>query len=298
MDNEPANGILNLNKPAGISSRQAIDHVKRLVRPTKVGHAGTLDPLASGVLVVCIGQTTRLVQFIQQMPKRYRAEFLLGRTSPTEDIEGEITVLANPPIAAIAQLNLACQRFTGNIEQRPPAFSALKVAGRRAYAIARRGQEVQLAPRPVTIHELAVVDYHYPHLLLDIRCSAGTYVRSLGRDLAESLGTGAVMSALVRTEVGSFHLDRAIDLQDLTPSTLRERIVPPELALMGLPRMVLNEHEIQELRYGRSVSSARQPGLLAEARVVAVDIDGNVLAILERRGESDLWPAINFVGRS
>jgi tRNA pseudouridine55 synthase len=140
-------GLLNLNKPSGITSRRVVDRVQRLVRPDKVGHAGTLDPLACGVLVVGIGQATRLVEYVQEMPKHYSATFLLGRTSTTEDVEGRVTELAGARPPARAELERAVRELTGQIEQRPPSFSALKIAGQRAYDLARAGDEVELAPR-------------------------------------------------------------------------------------------------------------------------------------------------------
>ena len=287
--------ILNVNKPRGITSREAVDCVKRLVRPAKVGHAGTLDPLASGVLVVCIGKATRLIEFVQQMPKRYRATFLLGRTSSTEDVEGEITELVNPPVPRRDEIERACERFVGTIDQRPPAFSALKVAGRRAYDLARRGKTVELAPRPVTIYGLAVVDYAYPRLTLDIRCGAGTYVRSLGRDLAESLGTGAVMSELERTQIGPFHMDEAVDPFTLDAARLERSIQPPQDALAGLPQIVLDDREIELVAHGRCVDRPPPPQI-SDTLVVALNRDQEMVAILQRRDQA-LLPFINFIGK-
>ncbi len=231
---------LNLHKPRGITSRGAVDAVKRLVRPAKCGHAGTLDPLASGVLVVCVGKATRLIEYVQQMPKQYRATFLLGRTSPTEDLEGEVTELVDAPVPSRLAIEEACTRFVGTIEQRPPVFSALKIKGRPAYALARKGRTVELAARPVTIHSLEVVTYEYPELVLDITCSAGTYVRSLGRDLGESLGTGAVMSDLVRTAVGPFTLHTAVAPGELSRDNLGEHMQPALAAVESLPRVMLS----------------------------------------------------------
>ena len=177
-------GILNINKPSGITSRDAVNQIVRLVgKKIKVGHAGTLDPLASGVLVVCLGPATRLIDKVQAMPKRYRGAFLLGRTSDTEDIEGIVTELADAPAPARAAIEQAAAQMVGVIQQRPPAYSAVKIAGRREYKRARRGEQPEMAPRPITIHALEVVEYDYPRLVLDIRCGSGTYVRSLGRDL-------------------------------------------------------------------------------------------------------------------
>src|SRR5436309_1327485 len=147
-------GLLNVEKPAGLTSRDVVNRVQRLVRPHKVGHAGTLDPLATGVLVLAVGPATRLVEYIQQMPKMYQSAFLLGRTSDTEDIEGNVTELSEPPIPNRKEIVSAISSFVGTIEQRPPAYSALKVAGRPAYKLARRGEEPQLAPRPVVVHSI------------------------------------------------------------------------------------------------------------------------------------------------
>ena len=199
-------GLLNVHKPAGITSRDVVNRIQRVVRPVKVGHAGTLDPLATGVLVICLGSATRLIEYVQRMPKHYRGTFLLGRKSDTEDIEGEIEVLDAAPQPSIDEIHAALPQFVGTIRQRPPAYSALKVGGKRAYQLARAGQEVQLAARPIEVYSLSLQHYEYPEIVLDIQCGSGTYVRSLGRDLADGLGTGAVMSALERTAIGDFDL--------------------------------------------------------------------------------------------
>ncbi|MEX2138291.1 MAG: tRNA pseudouridine(55) synthase TruB [Pirellulales bacterium] len=290
-------GILSVNKPPGISSRQAVDLVKRLVRPAKVGHAGTLDPLATGVLVVCIGKATRLIEFVQQMPKQYRATFLLGRTSPTEDVEGEVTEIVDSPTPGREEIESVCDRFIGTIEQRPPVFSALKVGGRRAYDLARGGKAVELAPRPVTIYGMAILEYEYPRLTLDVRCGSGTYVRSLGRDLAESLGTGAVMSELTRTEIGPFHIDSAIDPCRLNESVLRNVLQPPQDALVGLPQIVLDEREIELVAHGRFMDCTDSESGITESLLVAIDEHSEIVAVLKRRDDGALWPYINFVGK-
>jgi tRNA pseudouridine55 synthase len=300
MDHATNCGVVNLNKPTGMTSREAVDEVKRLVRPAKVGHAGTLDPLASGVLVVCIGKATRLIEFVQQMPKRYRATFLLGRTSPTEDIEGEVTELIEPPVPGRQQIERACEQFLGTIEQRPPAFSALKVAGRRAYELARRGQTVELAPRPVRIFELSIVDYEYPRLTLDIRCGSGTYVRSLGRDVAESLGTGAVMSALLRSEIGPFQIDKAIDPRELSRKKLDDVLQSPQAALAGIPTVALDERQIDLIACGRYFDAGKFEGSIVNNTtdtLVALDRNNDLVAVLKRRDDGVYWPSINFVGK-
>src|SRR5215213_4779856 len=140
-------GLLNVNKPPGVTSREAVDRVERLVRPAKAGHAGTLDPLATGVLVICVGQATRLIRFVQRMPKRYRATFLLGYSSESDDTEREVVAIPNAVVPTRSMIDFVLPQFLGEIQQRPPAYSAIKVAGRRAYKLARRGKEVELAAR-------------------------------------------------------------------------------------------------------------------------------------------------------
>jgi tRNA pseudouridine55 synthase len=280
-------GLLNLHKPIGITSRDAVNVVARLVRPAKVGHAGTLDPLAEGVLVIGIGPATRLVEYVQQMEKRYRGEFLLGRESDTEDIEGQVAELVDPPIPSRDALEQAVRGFIGEIEQRPPQYSALKVSGRPAYELARRGQTVELAPRPVTIHELAIVEYEYPRLVLDVRCGSGTYIRSLGRDIAAALGTAAAMSALVRTAIGPFTLASAIKVTELSAATLAQAILPPALALADMPKRTLDAAELVEIAAGRTI--AAQADVQAE-EIAALDAAGNLRAILVPRGDNKLGP--------
>ncbi len=284
-------GLLNVNKPSGVTSRYAVDRVKRLVKPARVGHAGTLDPLASGVLVIGVGQATRLVEYVQQMPKRYSATFLLGRTSTTEDVEGDVTPLADAPRPTREQLERAAEALTGEILQRPPAFSALKVSGRRAYAMARAGETPELAPRTVQVHRLAVVAYAYPELRLEIECGSGTYVRSLGRDLAEQVGTGAVMSALVRTAIGRFTIETAHDLDQLTSETLSDALLPPLLAVEGLmPTCQVSESEATRLSHGLAIER-EEP---AADPCAALSPDGRLVAILARRADGTFRPAKFF----
>jgi tRNA pseudouridine55 synthase len=279
-------GLLNLHKPGGLTSRQVVDRVVRLVRPAKVGHAGTLDPLATGVLVVAVGAATRLIQYVHLRSKAYRATFLLGRQSDTEDIEGQVIELVAPPVPTLDELRQAAVRLQGPILQRPPQYSALRVGGRRAYDLARRGDTVELAPRPVTIDRLAIVAYQYPELTVDVECSTGTYVRSLGRDLAESLGTATVMSRLVRTRVSEFNLSEAVELDQLGPENLARLLRPPLCAVAWMPRIALTADEVVEVRSGRPI--ARQAEAASVGRFAAVDAGGGLVAILVPRGVG-LW---------
>lgn len=281
MDPTPTHcGLLNLNKPAGITSRHAVDIVQRLTRPTKAGHAGTLDPLATGVLVVCLGHATRLIEYIQRMPKQYVGTFLLGRHSATEDVEGDVTELPDAPIPAREQIEAAARHFVGQIDQRPPAFSALKIQGRPSYKFARQGKPVELAPRPVQIYRIEVKAYEYPELTLEIDCGSGTYVRSLGRDLAESLGTAAVMSALVRTSIGQFRLEEAVDPRELDCHNWQSFVQSPLRAVDYLPRVQLSTDAAARIRNGLAIELTDEP----TKELVAIDTTGQLIGILSPSG--------------
>lgn len=296
-------GILNIHKPSGMTSRDAVNCVQKLIRPAKVGHAGTLDPLANGVLVLCVGPATRLIAYVQKMPKSYRGTFLLGCESDTEDVAGSVKQLADANHPSLDDIQSLLPEFTGQIMQRPPAYSALKVAGRRAYELARRGHEVILEPRPVQIHALRAVSYAWPQLVLDIECGSGTYVRSLGRDIAKRLGTAAVMSALTRTAIGDFSIDDALLPDELTKNNLQEHLLPAKLALASLPTVQLTDLECVRIRQGLTITdrfadTIPEPGLMDEPgnrEISALAPSGDLTAILvPRRGG---WgPVRNFAG--
>lgn len=288
-------GLLNIDKPAGVTSRDVVNVVQRIARPSKVGHAGTLDPLASGVLVVCVGWATRLIEYVQRMPKHYRATFVLGQQSPTDDIEGEIIRLVDPPIPTHEEVSAALTNFLGEIMQRPPTYSAIKVQGRRAYDLARRGKTPELKERPVTIHHLEILHFEYPELQLAIRCGSGTYVRSLGRDIAKQLGTAAVMSALQRTAIGSFTVDEAIIPDQVTKDSLQDLMLPPGRAVEMLPQVQLNAGQLEEVSHGRAIQF--DPSLQSDEsnEVAAIDASGNLAAIMKPAGDSNWRPLRNFL---
>lgn len=284
-------GLLNIHKPSGPTSRDVVNRVQRIVKPHKAGHAGTLDPLATGVLVVCIGQATRLIEYVQRMPKRYVGAFLLGRESETEDVEGNVIELADPPRPALAEILHALAQFVGEIQQVPPAFSALKVEGKRAYELARKGKTPDLVARPVTIHSIEVVRYAYPELTLDVRCGSGTYIRSLGRDLAHALGTAAVMSALVRQEIGPFRWENGLTYAAITAESVRENLRPAIDALQDLPRIQLNDQEVQELSMGRQIPN--RFGVTGQ-EIAAIDSRGELAALVKEASAAALQPARFF----
>ncbi len=284
-------GLLNINKSSGITSRDVVNRVQRIARGVKVGHAGTLDPLATGVLVVALGPATRLVEYVQQMPKTYVGTFLLGRTSDTEDVAGKVVALDNPAQPTAGEIDAVLPRFLGTIMQMPPAFSALKIQGRRAYELARRGDAVELQSRAVEIHRLAVVRYAYPELQLEVCCGSGTYIRSLGRDVARALGTAAIMSALVRTAVGDFCVEDSCTVDDLTPEAIERRLLPPTRAIARLPMVQLADDEVRRIANGMLITNRwkHDAGELA-----AVDAQQQLVALLAPRGRGQLGPLRNF----
>ena len=285
-------GLLNVHKPAGITSRDAVNRVQRLVKPSKVGHAGTLDPLASGVLVLGIGKATRLMKFVQRMPKRYQGTFLLGWESDTEDVLGEMQEVPVEAIPSLADIQAQLPQFIGQIEQRPPAYSAVKVKGQRAYALARKGKEVHLEPRPVQVHDVQIVSYEFPKLELTITCGSGTYIRSLGRDLANRLGTVAVMESLVRASIGSFDLSDAVLVDSSNPVEVQENLLPVSRAVEGLPSIVLDQQSLTKIAKGQPIPL---PESCRGDEVALCDDTGSLLAILVNSG-GDLWrPSPNLI---
>jgi tRNA pseudouridine55 synthase len=271
-------GILNINKPAGITSRRVVDHVAKLVRPEKAGHAGTLDPLATGVLVVCVGKATRLIEAVQDQPKSYHATFLLGRQSDTDDVTGTVTEVAPAREVMRAEIESCLPAFVGRIEQVPPAFSAVHVEGRRAHELARAGRKVELTSRTVEVSRIEITRFAYPELELEIDCGSGTYVRSIGRDLGHALGCGAVMSALMRTRVGPYRVENAAGVDQLTRETLDKSLLDPATAVAGFSKRLANAAEIALLRAGRAIPIGDlAPG--SEESIVFVDPAGSLLAL-------------------
>ncbi|QDU64548.1 tRNA pseudouridine synthase B [Planctomycetes bacterium Pan216] len=273
---------LAIDKPGAMSSRRVVDIVGRCVGTRKVGHAGTLDPLATGVLVTAIGRATRLVEYVQRMPKTYEAEFQLGATSDTDDIEGEVHVREDVVMPDEATIRKALEPFVGTIDQVPPAYSALKLEGRRAYDLARRGEEVVLNARPVTIHAITLLGLELPRLRLRIECGSGTYIRSLARDLGERLGTGGLMSALRRTAIGSFVAERAVTIDELSTGAWREKIEPLEKGVEHLPRLVIAPEKTWAFSQGQHVAQAEST-LRAGQECAAFTSDDHFLGIAQMK---------------
>jgi len=251
-------GILVVDKPVGPTSHDVVALVRRLAGTRKIGHGGTLDPFASGVLPLYLGVGTRVVEFHLGARKAYRATVVFGGSSTTDDLEGEITPAEGAPPTRDA-LEAALDGFRGVQEQRPPAFSARKVGGRRAYALARRGETPELKPRTVTFHELTLVgwdeaDPEHPTAVLDVACSAGTYVRALARDLGAVVGSAAYLGALRRTASGPFTLADARPLDEVRAAAAGERfaglLLPPGAGLDDLPAVTLAGAELRVVAHG------------------------------------------------
>jgi tRNA pseudouridine55 synthase len=269
-------GILVIDKPAGITSRDVVNRVAKWLPPgTRLGHAGTLDPLATGVLVVCAGNATRLIEYIQDMDKIYQAELLLGARSDTDDADGQVEAVPVSQPPELAAVTACLNGFVGEIEQAPPRYSAARVSGRRAYDLARAGREFSLKPRGVVIHDIQLLTYDYPNLALEIRCSKGTYIRSLARDVGERLGCGALVRTLRRTAIGQLRLAEALSL-DAPGARERCRLLPLAAAVGQLPRIILDGDLLKRLRQGQKLPASQVE--------LAPDEQGE-LAVTDRQGE-------------
>jgi tRNA pseudouridine55 synthase len=286
-------GLLNVHKPSGITSRGVVNHVQELVRPEKVGHAGTLDPLAQGVLMVCVGAATRLVEYLQQMPKWYLAEFRLGCRSDTDDAQGNVVEIVGSVQPDQGAIEAAIPRFIGEIQQTPPVYSAVKVKGRRSYAIARRGESVALEPRTVVVYRITIRRYEYPALQLEIECGSGTYIRAIGRDLGQLLGTGAVMTGLTRTAIGSFRVADAVPLASLTRETLPQQLIPARRALDGRPQIALTSEEYLRVTRGQLLDRVNH-GL--QGPIAAMNVVDELIAVVCPRNADQLHPAVVLAG--
>jgi tRNA pseudouridine55 synthase len=289
-------GLLIIDKPVGPTSHSVVNMVRRGTGIRKVGHAGTLDPRASGVLVLCLGSATRLSEYLSTSDKTYRATVRFGASTRTYDADGEITRQTGLTPTR-PQVMGALAAFTGILEQTPPPFSAIKVKGRKAYELARNGTEIELEPRQIRIYSLEIVSYSPPDLELSIRCSAGTYIRSLAHDLGEKLGCGAYLAALKRVQAGPFTLESATPMPMLEVGFLtgkwEQYVRPAADALPDLPVVMLTREMIEQVKHGHRFPAA--PGSQGLAR--ALDPEGELAAILEADVESGEWhPRKVFIG--
>lgn len=288
-------GFLLIDKPAGPTSFAVVRHVKSFCPRCKIGHAGTLDPAAGGLLIIALGKATRLIEFLPAEPKVYTFVVCFGAETDTLDIEGSVT-RSGGRIPGEDEIKSSLPRFTGKQMQVPPRFSALKVKGARAYDRARRNEDFSLAPRPVTIHSLSCDAFHADkgEALLTLSCSKGTYVRSLVRDIGEALGTYALASGIRRTAIGPFSLDNAIAFDTVDASTFK-KIVPVKTMFGQCPSTILNGPQKEALSHGKSIPLAIKGQ--AGDTVFAFDEKDDVVAVLVRRDRGIFHPVKVFANK-
>ena len=250
-------GILVINKEPGWTSHDVVAKVRRITGERKAGHTGTLDPAATGVLPVCLGAATKVIEHLQGAGKSYYAEVVLGVETDTDDLEGQILREAPVPALSVADLDRALELFRGDIAQLPPRYAAIKVAGRKLYELARAGETIAVAPRAVRINLLALLGWEAPVARLLIDCGKGTYIRSLARDLGQALGCGAYLHRLVRLRTGPFFLDQALTIAELeaafSETPWPELALHPDAALLDWPAIVLDEAGTLAWRQGKDL---------------------------------------------
>ena len=278
-------GFLNIDKPAGLTSHDIVASLRRLAGQKRIGHGGTLDPAATGVLPVALGEATRLLDYLVEGRKRYAAVITLGVVTTTDDAEGEVVKQQPVPVLHEADIAAVLRTFTGAIRQVPPMYSAIQVGGRRLYDLARQGVQLELAPRQVEIDAIQLLAWQPPLLAVDVVCGKGTYIRALARDLGEQLGCGGHLQSLRRTAVGSLCLDTAVSLDALldAPASLAAHLLPPDVAIAHLPRIDLDEVAAERIRHGLAIETSSPAADVVRAHAP----DGRLLALL--RYDNGVW---------
>lgn len=266
----PLHGLILIDKPAGWTSHDVVAKARRITGQRRIGHTGTLDPMATGLLVLCLGQATRLVEYLTGHDKRYTGEIVLGRSTTTDDAEGDTIEERAIPAVTESDLRDLERRFTGPILQLPPAFSAIKVAGKRAYAVARAGDTPRLEPRAVAVHALSLAAVSPGRLALELHCGPGTYVRSLARDIGAALGCGGHLGSLRRRSAGPFRVEAATTLEELEAEAGRgaveELLVPADEGMRGHEAAILAADGCRRFAHGlmhHSSSGAEMPAAVA-----------------------------------
>lgn len=294
----PLSGILNVDKPAGLTSHDVVAAVRRMAGQQKVGHAGTLDPMATGVLLVCLGAATRVAEYLMAGRKRYRAAIVLGISTDTYDADGTVVHQGGYTGFSREGIEAALAGFRGRIDQVPPMYSAIKRDGEPLYKRARRGETVERAPRPVEIDGLTLLDWTTPALILEVSCSSGTYIRSLAHDLGQSLGSGAHLATLVRLGSGRFSLEDAVSLTRLEDAFRHgeegQYLLPADEALLDWPALIAGPEDARRIAQGAPIIG--QPpcsvkDLRPSSKVMcrAYTLDGEFLAILAYDAGAGQW---------
>jgi tRNA pseudouridine55 synthase len=297
-DTSDTNGIIIIDKPAGITSARVVSIVKKALNAKKVGHAGTLDPFAEGVLICCVNQATRLAEFLLHGSKKYIAELKLGEETDTQDSTGTVISTAEPGNYSAETLKRVFDAFKGNIAQLPPVYSALKHKGVPLYKLARSGKPVQKPPRQVEIYSIAILDIALPLIRFEVSCSAGTYIRTLGADIGKMLGCGGHLNALKRTASSGFTLDQAVSLsalKKLTPATpLPENFISMVDALPEMPLYRADTNLVKKIRHGQMITARDLTGPdgsdndpIAGSKIKVVDQTGELVAILNYQAHDE-----------
>lgn len=286
----PKSGILSINKPAGLTSHDVVAAIRRASGEQRVGHAGTLDPMATGVLLVCLGSATRVIEHLQNHPKKYRADIHLGIATDTYDAEGRVTYQAPNLDVDRAQVEAALADFRGTIQQVPPMYSALKHEGRPLYALARAGVELEREPRTVEIYRLDITDWAFPVVQVEIECSKGTYIRALAHDLGQKLGVGAHLTRLVRLASGRFTLSQAESLETVEDSFKHDYwmylLHPLDEALLEYDAMIVDQDTETRIRQGQPVEA---PGPIQTRYARAYSLQGDFIGLLKYDRWTGLW---------
>jgi tRNA pseudouridine55 synthase len=290
------NGVLIVNKPRGWTSHDVVSKARRILQEKQIGHTGTLDPLATGVLVLCIGKATKIVRYLETDDKEYTAEMKLGITTDTQDADGKVLEARAYSSPTIGQLQDALNAFRGSIQQRPPAFSALKVNGVPSYRMARKGTLTEHEKRPVTVHAVKLVEFTDPIAHFTVHCSKGTYVRTLCADIGERLGMGAHLLSLIRTRAGRFLLEQALTLEEVAERAAsgqaEKMLITLSDAVSGFPACTVDDPDAQSIAHGNAVSAPQ--GFSPEdtkAPVRVLGRDGRLLAVARPR-EGYLRPEV------
>ena len=290
MPDMSPHGLLILNKPGGLTSHDVVNRVRRATHIKQVGHAGTLDPLATGVLVICVGQATRISEYLMGHDKTYRATMRLGIETDTYDADGEV-VATHAVHVECAEIEQALRSFVGDIQQVPPMYSALKRDGQKLYDLARQGIEIERETRAVTVYSIALLDYQAPDVTINVHCSAGTYIRSIAHDLGALLGTGAHLTALTRTASGPFTLQQAVDLAAFEASAREGQwqtlLRSMDEALSDWPLVVIDEADRARALNGAPLFSIH----LDAPRCRAHDAQGRLIALLVFDQKKQWWRA-------
>lgn len=285
----PVSGVLLLDKPVGLSSNQALQQIKRLFMAAKAGHTGSLDPFATGLLPICLGEATKFAHFLLDADKTYRATMCLGTTTTTGDTEGEVVSTSAVNVNQ-ERLESVLRQFLGDIQQVPPMYSALKHQGKALYEYARAGVEIERSARDVTIHHIELEELSGNTAVINVRCSKGTYIRTLAEDIGKVLGCGAHLTQLRRLETGGFRLDEALTVAQLDTMGLDQRdatLLPPDVLVQGLPAVILDRESAHYLGRGQSVWKS---GRIAHGLLRLYEDTGRFLGLGELDADGKVAP--------